>query len=90
MLDHAQISMYIVHMSNLSVAEQVAEKVSLAIFNAGKNKSQIAKDTGIPYATLHRKLKGRGELTFSELMLISTAIGVRPSQFMPEHFQQVA
>lgn len=49
----------------------------------------ISDVTGIPYPTLTRKLAGKTEFSFTELMLIAAALGVSPSVFTPPPFQKL-
>ncbi|MGO1410388.1 MAG: helix-turn-helix domain-containing protein [Microbacterium sp.] len=70
-------------MSNRHAIEGNVKAVETAIARSGQSRRAISKETGIPYATLNRKLAGRSEFTFSELFLISDVLGVRPSQFVP-------
>lgn len=60
-----------------------ARAVQEAIGQAGRTRRSISEETGIPYASLNRKLAGKTGFTFSELFLIAEATGVRPSRFAP-------
>ncbi|WP_119698641.1 helix-turn-helix domain-containing protein [Microbacterium halotolerans] len=70
-------------MSNRHAIDGSASAVEAAIERSGRSRRAISNETGIPYATLNRKLAGRSEFTFSELFLISEVLGVRPSRFVP-------
>jgi len=74
-------------MNTQNVVEDVVKAVAAAIVNSGHNKKSLSEKTGIPYATLNRRLLGRSEFTFSELLIIADATGTRPSQFVPEGFR---
>lgn len=50
---------------------------------AGITRRDLAARTGIPFATLDRKLDAALELTFAELHLISSSLGTNPSAFLP-------
>lgn len=70
-----------------------ARAVQGAIQDAGRSKKSVSDETGIPYPTLNRKIAGKAEFSFTELLLIADAVGVRPSAFTPPQFvrhEQVA
>lgn len=70
------------------VAEQCAAAVQSAISASGKTKLSISEHTGIPYATLNRKLAGKSEFTFAELFLLAEDLGVNPATFTPSPFRE--
>ena len=63
-----------------------AEAIENAIKSTGRTKLWLSEDTGIPYSTLNRKLAGKGDFTFSELLLIAESLGVSPATFTPPEF----
>ncbi|QIK82436.1 helix-turn-helix transcriptional regulator [Sanguibacter sp. HDW7] len=69
--------------------EWSARAVREAIADTGRSKVSISDETGIPYATLNRKLAAKGEFSFRELLLIAEALGVSPSTFTPPAFARV-
>ena len=75
-------------MSN-SVAESVAKLVREAISESGRTKMSLSDKTGIPYPTLNRKLAGKTEFSFSELLELAEALGVSPAAFTPPQFRSV-
>jgi lambda repressor-like predicted transcriptional regulator len=76
-------------MSN-PIIEWTAKAVQGAIADAGRSKTSLSDETGIPYPTLNRKVAGKTEFSFSELFLIADALGVSPSMFTPPQFQRQA
>lgn len=77
-------------MVTTTTAERVARSVSQAIVTADRSKAWVAQATGIPYSTLGRKLLGRSEFNFSELLLIAEVLGVSPARFVPAEFGETA
>lgn len=76
-------------MSN-SIIDYTAKAVREAIADAGRSKTSLSDETGIPYPTLNRKVAGKTEFSFAELFLIAEALGVAPSMFTPPQFQRQA
>lgn len=74
-------------MSN-PVIRWTAAAITRAIDETGRTKVWVSDRTGIPYSTLNRKLAGKGDFTFSELLLIAEVLGVEPSAFTPPAFAQ--
>jgi lambda repressor-like predicted transcriptional regulator len=72
-------------MSNQSI-DFTADAVSKAITGTGRTKTWVSDQTGIPYSTLNRKLAGKADFTFSELLLIAETLGVSPAAFTPPQF----
>lgn len=66
--------------------QEVAGKVAAAILASGLSRRSVADAAGIPPTTFGRKLKGLVEFTFSELLRIADALGVKPSAFTPTAF----
>lgn len=73
-------------MSN-PIIEWTARAVREAIADAGRSKTSLSDETGIPYPTLNRKVAGKSEFSFTELLLIAEALGVSPSAFTPPQFR---
>lgn len=67
--------------------EQTAQAVRNALADAGRSQKSLSDETGIPYPTLNRKLKGQREFKFSELLQIAEALAVPPSLFTPDIFR---
>lgn len=65
-----------------------ARAVRDAISESGRTKLALSDDTGIPYATLNRKLAGKSDFTFRELLTLADALGVSPAAFTPPAFQR--
>ena len=74
-------------MSN-RIIEWTAAAVRDAIVDAGRSKTSLCDETGIAYPTLNRKVAGKSEFSFTELLLIADALGVAPSAFTPPPFQR--
>lgn len=77
------------HMIN-SVASEVGSVVDSAIKSAGRTKVSVSEESGIPYPTLNRKVAGKSEFSFTELLLIAECLGVSPSIFVPSQFAPMA
>ncbi len=69
-----------------AATREVAEAVAFELVRAERTKRWLSDNTGIPYSTLQRKLGGFVDFTFSELLLIAKALGVKPSRFIPSEF----
>lgn len=67
-----------------------AEAVRGAIVDSGRSKTSLSDETGIPYPTLNRKVAGKTEFSFTELLLIAEALGVSPATFTPPQFRRNA
>lgn len=76
-------------MSN-PIIEWTSQAVQAALVDAGRSKTSLSDETGIPYPTLNRKVAGKTEFSFTELLLIAEALGVSPSAFTPPQFQRQA
>lgn len=76
-------------MSN-PIIEWTAKSVRDAITDAGRSKTSLSDETGIPYPTLNRKVAGKTEFSFTELLLVAEALGISPSAFTPPQFQRQA
>lgn len=81
-------------MSNRSIAADAAEWTARAVVEAielsGLSKRRVSDETGIPYPTLNRKLAGRTDFTWRELVTISEVLAVNPSTFTPPIFASPA
>ena len=77
------------HMIN-SVASEVGSAVDAAIKTAGRTKVSVSEESGIPYPTLNRKVAGKSEFSFTELLAVAECLGVHPGQFLPTSFVALA
>lgn len=77
-------------MDNGSFDQRVASLVDSAIIESGKSRNAIAKEAGVPYATLDRKLNGFSSFNVSELDRIARAIDREPGDFIPGDVEAVA
>lgn len=73
-----------------SVASEVGSAVDSAIKDAGRTKVSVSDETGIPYPTLNRKVAGKSEFSFTELLAIAECLGTSPSIFVPSAFEPMA
>lgn len=73
-------------MSNQAAIDWTAAAVRKAIEESGRTKRSISDSTGIPYPTLNRKLDGKGEFSFSDLLAIAESLTVPPARFTPPAF----
>ncbi|MGU3423999.1 helix-turn-helix domain-containing protein [Microbacterium paraoxydans] len=73
-----------------SVASEVGSVVDSAIKAAGRTKVSVSEESGIPYPTLNRKVAGKSEFSFTELLLIAECLDVSPSIFVPSPFAPLA
>lgn len=77
------------HMIN-PVASEVGSAVDAAIKTAGRTKVSVSDESGIPYPTLNRKVAGKSEFSFTELLLIAECLEVSPAAFVPSAFAPMA
>lgn len=71
-----------------SITLPTAKAVMDAIEDSGRTKKEISEITGIPYATLNRKLSAKTDFSFCELLELADALEITPSQFVPPVFRQ--
>ncbi|MCS0500609.1 helix-turn-helix domain-containing protein [Protaetiibacter mangrovi] len=64
-------------------AAEIARRIEARMARARVSRRDLASRTGIPFATLDRKLDAVQELTFAELHAISACLGTNPSAFIP-------
>lgn len=72
------------------VASEVGSAVDAAIKTAGRTKVSVSDESGIPYPTLNRKVAGKSEFSFTELLLIAECLEVSPAAFVPSAFAPMA
>lgn len=63
-----------------------AERVQDAIAAQERSHKWLADKTGIALSTLRRRLVSGNEFTLNELLAISMALGVHPSELLPPQF----
>ncbi|MDR2257026.1 MAG: helix-turn-helix domain-containing protein [Arthrobacter sp.] len=68
------------------VTEWSAQAVQQAIEDSGMTKLAVSEASGIPYATLNRKLAAKADFGFRDLMTLAETLGVHPSAFIPPMF----
>ncbi|KJL37089.1 hypothetical protein RR49_01201 [Microbacterium ginsengisoli] len=64
-----------------------AELVEDAILAADRSVKWTAERAGLAIPTLRRKVRGGGEFTISEIARIAKALGLHPTQLLPEEFR---
>lgn len=69
-------------------AAWAARAVREAIADSEMTKRSVSDQTGIPYPTLNRKVAGKGDWSFRELVMVAEVLGVSPSKFTPPQFQR--
>ncbi|MDR6691377.1 putative transcriptional regulator [Microbacterium sp. 1154] len=74
-------------MDNGSFDHRVAELVAAAIDETGPSRNAVAKEAGVPYATLDRKLKGIAPFNVSELNRLAQATGRDAGDFIPANVE---
>lgn len=63
---------------------QIAEAVRELMEAQGVSQLRLSELTGIPRATLIRRLNGQNSFTVSELASVAVNLGVRPSQILED------
>ena len=71
-------------MDNEAFDRAVADAARDAIMSTIGSVNGAAKEAGIPYATLDRKLRGVSSFTVSELRRLAAVTGKRTSDFIPK------
>lgn len=84
----SQMTRYGHRMASNKAVKHPADKTEIDLINSeldtkGISMNALSDQTGIPYATLRRSLKGSRALNLLELRAIATALGVQPSQLLP-------
>lgn len=82
-------------MAKKQAVQHPANKTEIDLIEAAREEKGIsmnalADQTGIPYATLRRSLKGSRSLNLIELRTIASTLGVTPSQLLPADLTQSA
>ena len=57
-------------------ARNIGRRIRISLLDAGISANELARQTGIPSASLYRKLAGTAEFRASELVKISRALGI--------------
>lgn len=65
------------------LTDEIATRILAEIARAERSKAQVARLTGIPEATLRRKLAGHGDFTVPELARLARALNVEPRILLP-------
>jgi lambda repressor-like predicted transcriptional regulator len=58
--------------------------INRALADKDISMNALADETGIPYSSLRRSLKGGRALTIPEIRSIAAALGVWPSELLPD------
>lgn len=68
-------------MDSTEYTEAVTEAISQARSEAGMSVLALSRESGIPYSTLDRKLKGHGDFTMRETFNLAAALHVPVARF---------
>lgn len=76
-------------MANTTAGEQPKapteiDLINMALADKDISMNALADETGIPYSTIRRSLKGGRALTITEIRSIAAALGVWPSDLLPD------
>ncbi len=71
----------VIRMDHLDV--MVAERVQHVLAKRGVGLNDLVKHTGMPAATLQRRLAARGSFTLCELARIAAFVGCRTAELIP-------
>lgn len=74
----------------MDVSPNLSEQVNQTITQRGMNRSQISEASGIPRATLIRKLQGHSDFTVRELGSIAKALGLTIADLIPAEILDAA
>lgn len=69
------------------INNEAADKVAKAVEKSKIPVARIARDSGVPRATLVRKMNGGGEFGVYEILRIANAIGIEPASLLPSPYQ---
>lgn len=72
------------------INNEAAEKVANAVEKSKIPVARVARDSGVPRATLVRKMNGGGEFGVYEILRIANAIGIEPTSLLPSLYQPKA
>lgn len=68
-------------MDSTEYTEAVTEAIGQARNEAGMSVLALSRESGIPYSTLDRKLKGHGDFTMRETFNLAAALNVPIARF---------
>lgn len=68
-------------MDSTEYTEAVTEAIGQARNEAGMSVLALSRESGIPYSTLDRKLKGHGDFTMRETFNLAAALKVPVARF---------
>ena len=74
----------IAHMSNVNI--DFGHKAERIIHDKGMTKRAVSEKSGIPYSSLNSILKGYRAVTLEFIIALAEAVGVLPSELLPEQF----
>ena len=61
------------------LAEATAENIRIHLREASMTQKYLSWETGIPYVTLNRKLRGKQDFSLSEVYMIAKALKIEVS-----------
>ncbi|RYN12656.1 zinc finger FYVE domain-containing protein 26 [Bifidobacterium animalis subsp. animalis] len=71
-------------MSNVNI--DFGHKAERIIHDKGMTKRAVSEKSGIPYSSLNSILKGYRAVTLEFIIALAEAVGVLPSELLPEQF----
>lgn len=74
----------------MDINAETTRHIAREIKESGLRPAVVAEKTGIPAATLGRRLKGLGAWTATEIFHIAAAIRVPPEALLPKKVPQLA
>ena len=73
-----------IHMDEALLKSELCQNIIHVMDEAGISKTSLARQTGIPYTTLDRKLKCLSDIGVGETMRIAKALNVETASLLPE------
>lgn len=72
--------------SQAKQVDRIAEPIRSLLHAKGISVNALASSSGIPYATLWRRLRSPDDLTVGDLLRIADELAVSPDALLPETF----
>lgn len=79
-----------IRMDENLINSDVSRRIKLAMIDASVSKSALSKASGVPYATLDRKLQALSSFNMTELVRIARALNMSMAQIIPDDHQGAA
>ena len=71
----------------MATKQETRELVIEALMRTDRSEKWTADRAGIAYPTFRRRLRGDRDFTVNELGRIAQALGIHPSELLPEQFR---